>query len=96
MTQAKRSPENPGRFILVEVHLPDSIDRAPEPRIDNDAMIVVEPVGRRGRGIAQLLVAVRHRDPLVVVHRHDARNKTRADRAASLAGIGFAAVHGKV
>lgn len=92
--------ENPPRHlaahILVEVHLPDSVDRAPESRIGNCAMFVVRPIGRRRRGIAQLPVAVRHREPLVEVHRHYARNKTRADRAASLAGIGFEALHGEV
>lgn len=40
--------------ILVEVHLPDSVDRAAQPGIGNYAMFVVWLVGRCGRGIAQL------------------------------------------
>ncbi len=58
--------ENPLRHflarVLVEVHLPNSVDRALEPRIGNCTMFVVQPVGRRSRGIAQLLVADRHRN----------------------------------
>ncbi|WP_345817675.1 hypothetical protein AAGS40_30185 (plasmid) [Paraburkholderia sp. PREW-6R] len=37
--------------FLVAVHLPDSVDRACDPRIDNNAMFVVLPDGRCGRGI---------------------------------------------
>ncbi|MCQ0034543.1 hypothetical protein [Burkholderia glumae] len=52
--------ENPLRHlaarILVEVHLPDSVDRAQEPRIGNYAMFVVWLVGRCGRGTGQLVV----------------------------------------
>ncbi|QET32353.1 hypothetical protein FOB31_21540 [Burkholderia multivorans] len=58
--------ENPlshlAAHALVDVHLPNSVDRAPEPRIGNYTMFVVQPVGRRRRGIAQLLVADRHRN----------------------------------
>lgn len=47
--------ENPLRDlaarILVEVHLPDSVDGAAQPGIGNDAMLVVSAVGRRGRGM---------------------------------------------
>ena len=94
------SLENPSRHLaaraLIEVYLPNSIDRAPGPRIDNYSMFVVWPVGRRSRRVAQLLAADRHRNLPLKWHRHDARTKTRANRAASLAGIGFAVVHGKV
>ncbi|WP_153478114.1 hypothetical protein [Burkholderia glumae] len=45
--------ENPSRHlaasIIVEVHLPDSADRAAQPGIGNYAMFVVWPVGRSGR-----------------------------------------------
>ena len=45
--------ENPSRHlaahVLAEVHLPNSFDRAAQPRIGNYAMFVVSAVGRRGR-----------------------------------------------
>ncbi|MEF9440173.1 hypothetical protein DF039_05465 [Burkholderia cenocepacia] len=54
-----RPLEDPPRYfaahVLVEVHLPNSVDRTPESRIGNDAMLVVLPVGWRGCGIAQLV-----------------------------------------
>ncbi|ACC76325.1 hypothetical protein Bphy_7340 (plasmid) [Paraburkholderia phymatum STM815] len=62
------SLENPrchlAACILVAMHLPDSVDRVPQPCIGNSAMCVALPVSRRGRRIVQLPVAVRHRDPL--------------------------------
>ncbi|MEX3676413.1 hypothetical protein AB3X89_04125 [Paraburkholderia sp. BR14320] len=89
-----QSLENPpchfAAHVLIEVHVPNSVDRAPEPRIGNDPMFVVWPVGRRGRRIAQLLVAVRHQNLPLKWHRHDARNKTRANRRQTRAGHGFA------
>lgn len=92
--------ENPAchltSHVLVTVHLLNSIDRALQPRVGNDAMFIVLPVGRRGRGIAQLLAADRQRNLPLKWYRHDARTKTRAKRAASRAGIGLAAVRGKV
>lgn len=52
--------ENPSchlaAHVLVEMHLPDSIDGAAQPGIGNYAMFVVSAVGRCGRGIAQLVV----------------------------------------
>ncbi|MEF9501882.1 hypothetical protein OWS73_08635 [Burkholderia sp. 1B3(2022)] len=52
---ARRSPRYFAAHVLVEVHLPNSVDRTPESRIGNDAMLVVLPVGWRGCGIAQLV-----------------------------------------
>ncbi|ACR31229.1 Hypothetical protein bglu_2g08130 [Burkholderia glumae BGR1] len=78
------------------MHLLNSVDCVPQPGIGNYAMFVVRPVGRRGRGIAQLLVADRHRNLPLKWHRHDARTKTRVIRAVSLAGIGLEAVHEKL
>lgn len=87
--------ENPPRHfaahVVVDVHLPNSVDRVPQPGIGNDAMFVVWPVGRRGRGIAHLLVADRHRNLPLKWHRHDARTKTRAERSLRQAWRGFEA-----
>ncbi|MDQ0625875.1 hypothetical protein [Paraburkholderia graminis] len=46
--------------IFAEVHLLNSVERALQPRIGNDTMFVVMPVGWCGRGIVQLPVVVRH------------------------------------
>ncbi len=58
--------ENPPRhfaaYVFVDVHLPDAVDRVPQPRIGNYAKFVVWPPGLCGRGIAQLLVADRHQN----------------------------------
>ncbi|WP_406806668.1 hypothetical protein [Burkholderia semiarida] len=47
--------------VLIEVHLPDADDRVLQPRIGNDAIFIVQPIGRRGHGVVQLPVAVRQR-----------------------------------
>lgn len=43
------SLENPPRdlaaHVLIEMYLPDSVDRTPQPRIGDRAMFVVWPVG---------------------------------------------------
>ncbi|MDC6126784.1 hypothetical protein PPH41_02015 [Burkholderia gladioli] len=94
----RRSLEKPfsdfATCAFVAVHVRNSDERVFQPRIGNHAMFVTLAVGRRGRRVVQLLVAVHHEIPPWKWHRHDARAKTRADQAASLAGIGCAAVHG--